>query len=301
MTVLRTNEARFDGLPDYDFTPHYVTVDGMRMHYVDEGPQDGPVALLLHGEPTWSYLYRHFIPPLAAAGCRVIAPDLIGFGKSDKPADRAAYSYAAHVAWLRRFVEALDLRDITAFLQDWGGLLGLRVVAEMPEPFARIMAGNTTLPTGDGAPSEAFLQWQAFSQSSPDFPIGRIVHKGTARGLTEGEQAAYDAPFPDEAHKAGARAFPPLVPTNPDDPARADQLAAWQVLKAWDKPFLCCFSDKDLILGGLDKPFLKHIPGTAGQPHFTTQNAAHFLQEDAADQLVPALLRFMGVGQAVTE
>ena len=220
--ILRTPEDRFDNLPDYDFQPNYLEIDHekgpLRMHYVDEGPRDGPVVILLHGEPTWSYLYRKMIPPLAAAGFRALAPDFIGFGKSDKLTDRNAYSYLSHVTWMKQWLDRLALEDVTFFGQDWGGLIGLRLVAENPERFARVMIGNTALPTGHHDLGEAFRQWREFSQSSPTFNIGGIVSRGTVSGLSDAEVAAYDAPFPDESYKAGARAFPMLVPASPDDP-----------------------------------------------------------------------------------
>jgi len=295
--ILRTPEERFDDLPDYDFKPHYTEIEdpehgALRMHHVDEGPRDGAVVLLLHGEPTWSYLYRAMIPPLAAAGFRVLAPDFIGFGKSDKPAARDAYSYLGHVTWMKDWLDRLALRDITLFGQDWGGLIGLRLVAEHPELFARVMIGNTALPTGEHDLGEAFKQWREYSQASPSFNIGGIVSRGTVRGLTEREIAAYDAPFPDERHKAGARAFPVLVPATRDDPAASAQRAAWESLGRFQKPFLTCFSDKDMIMKGGERIFQKRVPGAAGQPHFITENAAHFLQEDAGPLLAEKLIAF---------
>ena len=266
----------------------------LRLHYLDEGHRDGPIALLMHGEPTWSYLYRHFVPILIARGIRCIVPDLIGFGKSDKPAECAAYSYASHIRWMQSFLTQLDLNDISLFIQDWGGLLGLRLVAEDPARFARVMAGSTALPTGDQPMGEAFLRWCAFSQASPDFPIGKIVDKGTATGLSAAEVAAYDAPFPDEAHKAGARAFPMLVPAAPDDPAAPAQRAAWESLEQFEKLVLTCFADGDKILGDLDFILQARMPGAKGLPHFTTPNAAHFFQEDAPEMLATRLPEFMG-------
>ena len=295
--VLRTPEERFENLPDYPFAAKYLEIDGgdhgaLRMHYVDEGPKDGPAVLLLHGEPTWSYLYRKMIPPIAAAGFRVLAPDFIGFGKSDKIDDRAAYSYRGHVDWMKQFMAALDLGDITFFGQDWGGLIGLRLVAESPELFARVMIGNTGLPTGDQDLGDAFKQWREYSQTTPEFNIGGIVSRGTARGMTEAVAAAYDAPFPDESFKAGARAFPMLVPASPEDPAAPAQRAAWESLRRFDKPFLTCFSDKDIIMRGGERVFQKLVPGTAGQNHFITENASHFLQEDAGPLLAEKLVEF---------
>ena len=296
-TVLRTPDERFSELSDYSFEPHYLDVDGgslgaLRMHYVDEGPRDGPAVLMLHGEPTWSYLYRHMIPQVTSAGCRALAPDFIGFGKSDKPTDKAAYSYQAHVDWMKSWIEQLDLSGITLFCQDWGGLIGLRLAAEMPDRFAKVMAGNTMLPTGDHPAGEAFLQWRNYSQTTPEFKIGQIVSRGTFGGLSDAEIAAYDAPFPDEDHKAGTRAFPVLVPITPDDPAAPANRAAWEVLKQSDKPFLTCFADKDMIMKGGEKIFQKLLPGCEGQDHFIVENAGHFLQEDAGPLLGERLAAF---------
>jgi len=218
LKVLRTPDAAFADLTDYPFAPHYLEVEvpsapPMRLHYLDEGPRHAAPILLLHGEPTWSYLYRKFVPPLAAAGHRVLAPDLIGFGKSDKPAEGADYSYERHVAWMSDWLTKLDLRDITLFCQDWGGLLGLRMVADDPDLFSCVVASNTFLPAG-GTPSEAFLAWREFARSSPDFRIGALLDRATATPRSEAEIAAYDAPFPDEPSKAGARA-PPLCAGGP--------------------------------------------------------------------------------------
>jgi haloalkane dehalogenase len=280
MRILRTPEWRFAGLTDYPFAPHYHHVaPEFRLHYIDEGPHDGAPVLMLHGEPTWSYLYRHMVAPVAAAGLRVLAPDLIGFGKSDKPAQPSDYSYAAHVGWLRHWIEALDLRDITLVCQDWGSLIGLRLAAEMPQRFARILLGNGGLPTGDTGISRAFMLWRAFATYSPWFPISRIVRYGTRRKLSVAESAAYDAPFPSADYQAGARIFPRLVPIVPDDPASGANRRAWQVYEQWSKPFVCCFSDGDPITRGWDRIWLERVPGTRGQPH-TTLRGGHFMQED---------------------
>jgi haloalkane dehalogenase len=233
MEILRTPDERFVNLPDHPFPPHYVEVEGLRIHYVDEGPADADPVLMLHGEPSWSYLYRKMIPVLTAAGHRAVAPDLLGFGRSDKPARREDYTYQRHVDWARAFIEALDLWNVTLFGQDWGGLIGLRLAAEHEDRFARIVAGNTFLPTGDQPTSEAFLRWQRFSQGVPDFPVGRIVNGGCVTDLTLEVVAAYDAPFPDDSYKAGARQFPMLVPTSSDDPASAANRKAWEVLSRW--------------------------------------------------------------------
>ena len=293
MQTARTPEDRFAGLPDYDFAPHYAEIDGMRMHYVDEGPRDAAPILLLHGEPSWSYLYRKMIPPLAAAGHRVIAPDLIGFGKSDKPVSRSDYSYAGHVAWMARFLEALDLQGITLFCQDWGSLIGLRVAAEHEPRFARVALGNGGLPTGDQPMPQAFRIWRAFARWSPWFPIGRIVDSGTVTKLSDEVIAAYDAPFPSRRYKAGARAFPRLVPATSDDPARDANRAAWRVLEQWEKPFLTAFSNRDPITRGLDKAFRERVPGARRCEHVTIRNAGHFLQEDKGEELARVLINFI--------
>lgn len=302
METLRTPDERFADLPDYPFAPNYVDIsdqDGgsLRVHYLDEGPADGPVVLAMHGEPSWSYLYRKMIPLLVAGGARVIAPDLVGFGKSDKPTEKSDYTYARHVAWMQEaIIDHLDLRDATFFGQDWGGLVGLRLVAENPDRFARVVIGNTGLPTGEQAPSDAFMAWQKFSQTTEVFDIGFLLNSATITDLSDREVAAYDAPFPDDTYKEGARIFPSLVPTSPDDPAAEANRAAWQVFMQWDKPLICCFSDSDPVTAGGDKPFLKLVPGAEGQPHTTVENAHHFFQEDAAPQLAQIVLDVIGRG-----
>jgi haloalkane dehalogenase len=299
MNVLRTPDDRFVGLPGFDFAPHYVEVESadgaaLRVHYLDEGPADGDVVLLLHGEPSWCYLYRHMVTPLVAAGHRVIAPDLIGFGRSDKPSETSDYSYGRHVEWMdQALFGRLDLHRITFFGQDWGGLVGLRLVALQPERFDRVVVGNTGLPTGERAPTEAFLNWQRFSREVPSLPIGPIVNGGCTTDLSPEVIAGYDAPFPDDSYKAGARIFPSLVPTSTEDPASADNIAAWEVLRRYDKPFLCAFSDSDPITKGGDRIFLREIPGTAGQPHTTIVGAGHFLQEDKGPELAALINTFI--------
>lgn len=283
MRILRTDEARFIGLPDYPFAPHYLDVQpGLRMHYVDEGPATVAPVVMLHGEPSWSYLYRHMIPRVAGAGHRVLAPDLIGFGKSDKPAEVTDYSYQRHLAWLTSWMEALDLRNITLVCQNWGSLLGLRLAAEHPHRFQRIIVGNGMLPTGESSVPAVFTLWKAFATYSPWFPIGRIVQLGTGRTLSKAELAAYEAPFPSAEYKAGARAFPKLVPVTPDDPASAPNKAAWQILEKWKKPFITCFSNGDPITRGGDRYMQRRIPGAHGQPHITLRGG-HFLQEDCPE------------------
>jgi haloalkane dehalogenase len=292
MESLRTPDERFENLPGWSWAPHYADVgDGLRMAYVDEGPREARPVLLLHGEPSWSYLYRFMIPPLLDAGLRVVAPDLIGFGRSDKPAARADYTYARHVGWLEQLVVGeLDLQGAVLFCQDWGGLLGLRLVAAHPDRFAGVVTSNTFLPTGDQDPGPAFRAWRDYSQTAEDFAIGRIVNGGSKRELSEAEVAAYDAPFPDDSYKEGARQFPALVPATPDDPEAPANRAAWEVLSKYDKPFVCAFGDSDPITGGADAVLRKLIPGTAGQPHVTMENAAHFSQEDAGEPLAQVVI-----------
>lgn len=293
MQLLRTPDERFAGLPGYAFEPHYIDVDGVRVHYVDEGPRAAGPVLLLHGEPSWCYLYRKMVPVLTAAGHRAVAPDLVGFGRSDKPAAREDYTYQRHVDWMRGLIEALDLRNITLVGQDWGGLIGLRLAAEHEDRFARIAAANTFLPTGDNPPGEAFLRWQTFSQTAPEFHIGRIIQGGTTTELPPDVVAAYDAPFPDDSYKAGARQFPALVPTSPDDPAAPANRRAWEVLRRWEKPFLTAFSDSDPIMRGGDRVFRHEVPGTNGQPHTTIVGAGHFLQEDRGEELARVIVEFI--------
>ncbi len=293
MSVLRTPDARFLNLPGYDFDSHYVEIDSLRMHYLDEGSADGPVVLLLHGEPSWSYLYRKMVAPIADAGCRVIAPDLIGFGKSDKPTAQSDYSYAGHVDWMRQFIETLDLKDISLFCQDWGSLIGLRVAAENQRRFARIAVGNGGLPTGDREFPRAFRIWRAFARWSPWFPIGRIIQAGAITELSNAEIAAYDAPFPSARYKAGARAFPMLVPTEADNVASDDNRRAWVSLEQFQKPFLTTFSNRDPITRGGERNFQKRVPGARNQPHIKIRNAGHFLQEDKPAELAEVLIRFV--------
>jgi haloalkane dehalogenase len=295
MKVLRTPDSRFEKLPDFDFAANYVDIDGLRMHYIDEGPQDANPVLMLHGEPSWSYLYRYMIPAIADAGLRAIAPDLIGFGKSDKPGKRSDYSYLGHVEWMRQFLEALDLNEITLVSQDWGALIGLRLAAENERRFAMIVLANGGLPTGDQQMPKAFRIWRAFARFSPWFPIGRIVQSGTISELPPEVVAAYDAPFPSSAYKAGARAFPMLVPTTPDDPASAANRAAWKTYAGWQKPFLTAFSNRDPITRGADQAFRERVPGAQDQPHTTIRNAGHFLQEDKGPELARIVIEFINI------
>jgi haloalkane dehalogenase len=298
MDTLRTPDDRFESLPGFPFAPHYADIsDGeggeLRVHYVDEGPGGAPPVLLMHGEPSWSFLYRKMIPILVEAGLRAVAPDLVGFGRSDKPTRRTDYTYQRHVDWMTNWLGSVDLQDAPLVGQDWGGLIGLRLVAEDPDRFARVVAANTFLPTGDRNPGDAFLAWQRFSQETPEFTVGRIVNGGCTTDLSPDVVAAYDAPFPDESYKEGARQFPMLVPTSPDDPAAGPNRRAWEVLRQWTKPFLCAFSDQDPITKGADRALRAEIPGCEGQPHTVISGGGHFLQEDRGEQLAHVVVDFI--------
>ena len=295
MRVLRTPDEAFASLPDFPFEPHYQELsDGLRVHFLDEGPKDSPPVLLMHGEPTWSFLYRKMIPVLVAAGHRCVAPDLVGFGRSDKPADPRDHSYEGHVSWMAELVfDLLDLRRVTFFGQDWGGLIGLRLVCAQPERFSRVVAANTGLPTGDRPPNDAFVAWQRFSKEADHFPVGRIIAGGCTGELSDEVVAAYDAPFPDDTYKAAARTMPSLVPTSPDDPSHDANVAAWNVLSGFEKPFLCAFSDGDPITKGGERQFVGRVPGTAGQPHTTIEGAGHFLQEDKGEAVAKVVADFI--------
>lgn len=298
MGNLRTPDERFIGLSGFTFAPNYVSIpDGeggnLRLHYLDEGPREANPVLLLHGEPSWCYLYRKMIPSLVEAGHRAIAPDLIGFGRSDKPEQREDYTYQRHVDWMTAFVEALDLHKTTLVGQDWGGLIGLRLVAEQPDRFQRVVAANTFLPTGDNPLGEGFLRWREFSQTTPNFNVGRIVNGGCVTDLAPDIIAAYDAPFPEDSYKAGARQFPMLVPAGPDDPASEANRKAWEALRKWEKPFLCAFSDSDPVTRGAEKVFEKLIPGAKSQPHTTIVGAGHFLQEDRGEELARVIVDWL--------
>ncbi|MGH1366402.1 MAG: haloalkane dehalogenase [Calditrichia bacterium] len=294
MKALRTPDSQFQNLPGYNFQPNYCDVDDLRMHYVDENPDGDETVVMLHGEPSWSYLYRKMIPRFAAAGHRAIAPDLIGFGRSDKPEKQEDYTYQKHIDWMKALLfEHLNLQDITLFVQDWGGLIGLRLVAENPEKFKRLVIANTFLPTGDQGANDAFMQWQKLSQTIEIFDVGRIINKATVSPLSPEVIAAYDSPFPDERYKSGARIFPMLVPITPDNPASASNRAAWQKLVTFDKPVLTLFSDKDPIMSGLDRIFQSKLPGAAGQPHDTIRDAGHFLQEDKGEEIADKITAFI--------
>ena len=328
MQCKRTPDERFENLVDYPFQPHYLQVDDseggtLRIHYVDEGPCDGQVVLLLHGQPAWSYLYRHMIPPLVEAGFRVIAPDLVGFGRSDKPTRMEDYTYARHVAWMSDWLSQLDLQHITVFLQDWGSLIGLRLVADFPQRFAAVVLSNGALPTGPipedfAAPlKEAYkdlpvvaasrlearlrdrsgvpgmLYWRKFCAESPEIlcPGDAVMDSvGGSVVLSDAEKAAFNAPYPDETYLAGARRFPSLVPLFPDDPEVAENRAAWEVLKQFDKPFMCAFADDDPVTKGGDRVFIDNVPGCQGIEHRTITNAGHFVQQEQPAQCVQAIL-----------
>jgi len=291
--VLRTDDVRFSALPDFPYEPAYAQVGGLRMAYVTAGPADGPVALLLHGEPSWSFLYRTVMAVLADAGIRAVAPDLIGFGRSDKPA-ASAHTYAAHVEWVRALAfDALDLHDVTIVGQDWGGLIGLRVAAEREDRVARIVAANTGLPTGEHGMPPVWWQFRKAVETAQTLDIGRFVQAGCRTTLSDEVRAAYDAPFPTEDHKVAPRAMPGLVPVSLEDPAAPANLAAWRTLRQWTKPFLCAFSDGDPITGGMAPILRSQIPGAKGIEHPTIENAGHFLQEDAGDRLGAEIARFI--------
>ncbi|HYZ57426.1 MAG TPA: haloalkane dehalogenase [Streptosporangiaceae bacterium] len=297
MQILRTPEERFTGLPDFDYPPRYVEVggdgDSVRMAYVEAGPPDGDPVLLLHGEPSWSFLYRKVIAVLARAGLRPIAPDLIGFGRSDKPAEISDHSYARHVEWVRAFAfDGLNLRGLTLVGQDWGGLIGLRLVAEHPDRFSRVVAANTGLPTGDQPMPEVWWQFRQVVETAPELDVSRLVQAGCQTRLPEPVLAAYAAPFPDESFMAAVRAMPTLVPTAPDDPATQANRAAWQRLTEWDRPFLVAFSDRDPITGAMAPVLRRAIPGAAGIEHPVIEGAGHFLQEDAGERLGEVIAGF---------
>jgi haloalkane dehalogenase len=294
MEHLRTPDARFANLPDFPYEPRYVEVPpGLRMAWVEAGPASGETILMLHGEPSWSFLYRKVMKVVAAAGYRAVAPDLIGFGRSDKPTKREDYTYQRHVDWVAAFVEKTGLSNITLLCQDWGGLLGLRLVGEHPEWFSRVIAANTFLPTGDQKPPPAFFTWRDLSQNIPELPVGRIVSGGCTQSLSDEVIAAYDAPFPDESYKAGARQFPMLVPASPEDPATIANRRAWEGLERFEKPFFTAFGDGDPITRGADRVLQQRIPGARGRAHETIVSAGHFLQEDQGEALGEAVVRFV--------
>jgi haloalkane dehalogenase len=298
MKTLRTPDKRFEKLPDFPYEPHYIEVpDGeggrLRIHYVDETRQGRETVLLMHGEPSWSFLYRKMIPVIARAGHRVVVPDLVGFGRSDKPADRKDYTFQRHVDWMRAWLKEANLERVTLVGQDWGGLIGLRLVAADPDRFSRVVVANTGLPAGDIPMSEAFLNWRKFSRETPDFDVGAILTMGCKTSLPKEVIAGYNAPFPDDSYKEGARIFPSLVPIDPDDPAVPANRKAWEVLSRFEKPFLTAFSDGDPITGGGEAIFLDRVPGTRGQPHTTIKGGGHFLQEDCGPEFAKVVVDFI--------
>jgi haloalkane dehalogenase len=298
MKVLRTPDERFRDLPGYSFTPNYLDVpDGeggsLRVHYLDEGPRGSDTVLLMHGEPSWSYLYRKMVPIIVAEGFRAVAPDLVGFGRSDKPAHRDDYTYQRHVDWMQALIDHMNLINITLVCQDWGGLIGLRLLTDNPGRFSRVVTANTGLPTGDQKMPDAFLEWRKFSQETPEFPVSTIVNGGCVKPLLSKVKAAYDAPFPDESYKEGARIFPSLVPASPDDPAAPANRSAWEVMKVLDKPFLTAFSDSDPITRGGEQIFQRLIPGAQGQPHVVIKGGGHFIQEDCGEEFAQVVVDFI--------
>ena len=299
MKILRTPDSRFENLPNYPFKPNYLNVpDGeggeLRVHYVEAGPPKADPVLLMHGEPSWSYLYRKMIPIIVDAGFRAVAPDLIGFGRSDKPVDRKDYTYQRHVDWMQALLDKLDLQRITLVCQDWGGLIGLRLVAQNPARFSRVVVANTGLPTGDNPISDAFLSWRKYSQEVPEFKVGGIIAMSNPNDpLSHDIIAAYDAPFPDDTYKEGARIFPSLVPITPDDPASNANREAWKVLSRFEKPFVTMFSDGDPITRGGERIFQELVPGAKGQPHTIIKGGGHFLQENRGEEFARAVVDFI--------
>jgi len=297
MSVLRTPDERFENIPDFAYQPNYLEIEdselgNLRLAYIDEGPKDAATILCMHGEPSWSFLYRKMIPLFLEAGYRVIAPDLIGFGRSDKPSDRAAYSYSKHVAWMTSWLISLGLDEITLLAQDWGGLIGLRLVADMPDRFARVSISNTGLPTGDHPLPNVFMEWLKFSQSVEDFDAGFVCNAFGEGSLSDEEKEAYRAPFPSEEYLAGARQFPVLVPIIPDDPASSDNRKAWDVLSQWEKPMLICFSDGDPVSKPWEQSFHENVPGTKGQPHMTL-HGSHFIQQEDGERWASAVIKWI--------
>ena len=293
MKLLRTPNDRFEALPDFPFEPNYVEVDGIRIHYVDEGTKEAEVVLLMHGEPSWSFLYRHMIAILVKAGYRTVAPDLVGFGRSDKPTEKIDHSYHKHVEWMSKWINLLDLKNITLFCQDWGSLIGLRVAIENQERFNRIVLSNGGLPTGEQRISEAFLNWRKFSRESPVFKIKNIIQSSTTTKLPKEVLRGYEAPFPDDSYKAGARIMPSLVPISPDDPEHEANKKASELFKQWKKPFLTAFSDSDPVTRGGERFWQKYVPGAQGQNHTTIKNAGHFVQEDKGPELAKLIVEFI--------
>ena len=296
--ILKNDPSDFEGLKEWEYKEHFYTLKteygDMNIHYIDEGSSSENTVLLLHGEPDWGYIYRKFIDPLVAAGVRVVVPDLPGFGKSDKLSERSSYTYEKYVNWMETWMKDLELNNITLFGQDWGGLIGLRLVAENEDMFKNVVISNTALPTGDISAGKAFEDWKKYAQTVENFHAGGIIKGGTVKGLDQYVIDAYNAPFPDDSYKEAARQFPMLVPVTPDNPSSQKNREAWEVLKNWNKPFLCVFSEQDQIFNGVDKAFTKLIPGCQNQPHKTIQGG-HFIQEDNHEECIEAILHVLAL------
>ena len=299
MSILKTDLTLFENLSDWKYKENFTTVMSefgeLDIHFVDENSTSDECVLLLHGNPTWGYLYRNMIDPLKENGYRVVVPDLPGFGKSDKFSVRYNYSYEGFVDWMSQFIENTDLKNITLFCQDWGGLIGLRLAAKYSDRFEKIVAANTGLPTGKAPLSEGFAVFREFLQIKPDLHVAGQVRNGTTKGIDENALAAYNAPFPDDDHKQGVRQFPNLVPGTPRTPSAEPNKEAWKILRDWNKPFLCAFSDKDPIFSGVENSFYKLIPGCKDMPHVTIEDAGHFLQEDQPEACVDAILSIKNI------
>ena len=296
--ILTNDPSDFEGLKEWEYKENFYTLKtgygDMNIHYIDEGSSSEDTVLLLHGEPDWGYIYRKFIDPLVAAGARVVVPDLPGFGKSDKLSERSSYTYEKYVNWMETWMKDLKLNNITLFGQDWGGLIGLRLVAENEDMFKNVVISNTALPTGDISAGKAFEDWKNYAQTVENFHAGGIIKGGTVKGLDQYVIDAYNAPFPDDSYKEAARQFPMLVPVTPDNPSSQKNREAWEVLKNWNKPFLCVFSEQDQIFNGVDKAFTKLIPGCQNQPHKTIQGG-HFIQEDNPEECIEAILHVLAL------
>lgn len=293
MKLLRTPDERFENLPDFPYKPNYLEVDGIRIHYVDEGPRSPECVLLMHGEPSWCFLYRHMIPILTKAGYRTLTPDLVGFGRSDKPTKKSDHTYRKHIEWMTKWVKLLDLQKITLFCQDWGSLIGLRVAIENQERFSRIVLSNGGIPTGKQRQPDAFLNWRESSRTATKFYVGRVVQAGTITKLPRNVIKAYDAPFPDDTFKSGARIMPSLVPISKDDPEHEANKNAREQYFQWKKPFLTAFSDGDPITRGGYRFWQENVPGAKGQSHTTIKNAGHFIQEDKGPELADLIIKFI--------
>ena len=290
MELLRTSDEDFEKLPEFPYDPNYLEIDGIRIHYIDEGPKDAEVVLLMHGEPSWSFLYRHMIPIIVKAGYRTVAPDLVGFGRSDKPSQQSDHTYRKHVGWMAKLVKEIDLQKITLFCQDWGSLIGLRIAIENQERFSSIVLSNGGLPTGEQRMSEAFLNWQEFSKTTTKFMVGRIIQGATITKLSRNVLKAYDAPFPDDSFKAGPRILPSLVPTTEDDPENEANKNAWEQFLKWEKPFLTAFGDSDPVTRGGERPWKEHVLGAQGQDHVIIKGGGHFIQEDKGPELANIII-----------